>query len=408
MSDLATASQETLDMLRLSGFDGEWIAGVGASETAATLGQLLIDGSILDEESTAGAFPGIQPVEDYLWEEAAAEAANASMPPAPEGIHPPNVDKGAAGSQFLTAIQEILSGLSDEERAVCEERAFAILPPALAISGRVYHAHDVIRKIYGTDPIHNWQPAGEYDGEHGRRIEAVFRDALAICRRNDAKQLDTWYRKYTPPTSPLFFLAGVAAYRTGPAIPTNVNMAGLRATALRYLEDCIDLSDERKEAIAMRYGLNEDGQVYDYPEITDRLEVEQEEIEEWESDFFPGRNVSELKIILDPKGRNARLARAILGGVNRGRPSWRSEMACAELDPDELFVKGAAQNEVKRICFSCKVVTECLADAIVHREQFGVAGRMTDRERRVVRRTFMADNPYMWARETLKAEEAVE
>ena len=42
---------------------------------------------------------------------------------------------------------------------------------------------------------------------------------------------------------------------------------------------------------------------------------------------------------------------------------WPSLAACRNGDPDALFVQGAEQNVAKRICRSCPVRYECLADA---------------------------------------------
>jgi len=65
---------------------------------------------------------------------------------------------------------------------------------------------------------------------------------------------------------------------------------------------------------------------------------------------------------------------------------WTSRAACKESDPDELFVQGAAQNRAKLICRGCVVRTECLADALDNRIEFGVWGGMTERERRTLLR----------------------
>lgn len=65
---------------------------------------------------------------------------------------------------------------------------------------------------------------------------------------------------------------------------------------------------------------------------------------------------------------------------------WPSEAACRGTDPDELFVQGAAQNRAKSVCLGCPVRTECLADALDNRTEFGVWGGMTERERRALLR----------------------
>ncbi len=65
---------------------------------------------------------------------------------------------------------------------------------------------------------------------------------------------------------------------------------------------------------------------------------------------------------------------------------WTALAACKGSDPDELFVSGAAQNQVKKRCFNCVVRTECLADALDNKVEFGVWGGMTERERRALLR----------------------
>src|SRR5689334_20900499 len=80
------------------------------------------------------------------------------------------------------------------------------------------------------------------------------------------------------------------------------------------------------------------------------------------------------------------------GGNKGGRKQmgmisdWPSLAACQSGDPDALFVQGAEQNVAKRICRSCPVRYECLADALDNRIEFGVWGGMTERERRALLR----------------------
>jgi WhiB family transcriptional regulator, redox-sensing transcriptional regulator len=65
-------------------------------------------------------------------------------------------------------------------------------------------------------------------------------------------------------------------------------------------------------------------------------------------------------------------------------PNWRHHAACKKVDSDSLFVTGAQQRKAKRICRHCPVRTECLADALDNRIQYGVWGGMTERERRAL------------------------
>jgi WhiB family transcriptional regulator, redox-sensing transcriptional regulator len=68
--------------------------------------------------------------------------------------------------------------------------------------------------------------------------------------------------------------------------------------------------------------------------------------------------------------------------MSRYDESWTVRAACAQHEPDELFVQGAAQRQARELCFSCPVRLECLVDALDNRIQFGVWGGMTERERR--------------------------
>ena len=65
---------------------------------------------------------------------------------------------------------------------------------------------------------------------------------------------------------------------------------------------------------------------------------------------------------------------------------WTLRAACIPGDPDALFVQGAAQHQAKIVCMGCEVRTECLAEALDNRIEFGVWGGMTERERRALLR----------------------
>lgn len=66
--------------------------------------------------------------------------------------------------------------------------------------------------------------------------------------------------------------------------------------------------------------------------------------------------------------------------------SYATRGNCRNFDPDVLFVQGAEQNKAKAICRACPVRTECLADALDSRVNYGVWGGMTERERRALLR----------------------
>lgn len=88
---------------------------------------------------------------------------------------------------------------------------------------------------------------------------------------------------------------------------------------------------------------------------------------------FPGPLPSGL-VAMAPRGGSLRPA------------DWTTRAACRGTDPDALFVAGAAQNRAKAVCVGCPVRTECLADALDNRIEFGVWGGMTERERRALLR----------------------
>ena len=77
---------------------------------------------------------------------------------------------------------------------------------------------------------------------------------------------------------------------------------------------------------------------------------------------------------------------SLLVGGPGGDADWTADARCRAAGPDELFVQGAAQNRAKTLCLGCPVRTECLADALDNRVEFGVWGGMTERERRALLR----------------------
>ena len=66
------------------------------------------------------------------------------------------------------------------------------------------------------------------------------------------------------------------------------------------------------------------------------------------------------------------------------RIAWVTQARCREVDPDQLFVRGAAQRKAATICRHCPVLMQCGADALDNRVEFGVWGGMTERQRRAL------------------------
>lgn len=70
--------------------------------------------------------------------------------------------------------------------------------------------------------------------------------------------------------------------------------------------------------------------------------------------------------------------------IGEGRQEWVAQARCKDIDPDELFVRGAAQRKAASICRHCPVLLQCRADALDNRVEFGVWGGMTERQRRAL------------------------
>jgi WhiB family transcriptional regulator, redox-sensing transcriptional regulator len=65
---------------------------------------------------------------------------------------------------------------------------------------------------------------------------------------------------------------------------------------------------------------------------------------------------------------------------------WREDAACRVADPEDMLADSARQKRAKAVCLGCPVRTECLVDALDNREEWGVWGGMTERERRALLR----------------------
>ena len=64
--------------------------------------------------------------------------------------------------------------------------------------------------------------------------------------------------------------------------------------------------------------------------------------------------------------------------------TWVSKALCRSTDPDELFVRGAAQRKAAVICRHCPVMQQCAADALDNQVEYGVWGGLTERQRRAL------------------------
>ncbi|MBM0203235.1 WhiB family transcriptional regulator [Micromonospora sp. STR1s_5] len=66
---------------------------------------------------------------------------------------------------------------------------------------------------------------------------------------------------------------------------------------------------------------------------------------------------------------------------------WQEQALCSQSDPEAWFPeKGGSVREAKRVCARCPVKAECLEWALANDERFGVAGGLSERERRKLKR----------------------
>ena len=77
----------------------------------------------------------------------------------------------------------------------------------------------------------------------------------------------------------------------------------------------------------------------------------------------------------------------VFGGTRRSRMyPYLEEAACRGLDPELFYAEGgAAVTKAKTVCAGCDIRMKCLEWAIA-REEFGVWGGTTARERAQIRR----------------------
>lgn len=79
------------------------------------------------------------------------------------------------------------------------------------------------------------------------------------------------------------------------------------------------------------------------------------------------------------------IALGTLVPAGAGRTAWVSKALCRDTDVEAFFVPGDAQREAAALCRHCPVITQCGAEALDQRVDFGVWGGMTERRRRALR-----------------------
>ena len=66
---------------------------------------------------------------------------------------------------------------------------------------------------------------------------------------------------------------------------------------------------------------------------------------------------------------------------------WQDHARCLEVDPEIFFPeRGGSSRLARAVCEKCPVQAACLRYAIRNREQFGIWGNTSERERRRLRK----------------------
>ena len=66
---------------------------------------------------------------------------------------------------------------------------------------------------------------------------------------------------------------------------------------------------------------------------------------------------------------------------------WQGKARCAEVDPEIFFPeRGGSSKAARAVCSNCEVRAQCLEYALNNKEQFGIWGGTSERERRRLRK----------------------
>ncbi|MPZ90254.1 MAG: WhiB family transcriptional regulator [Actinobacteria bacterium] len=66
---------------------------------------------------------------------------------------------------------------------------------------------------------------------------------------------------------------------------------------------------------------------------------------------------------------------------------WQSAARCSEVDPEIFFPeRGGSSKAARAVCSGCPVRVQCLEYALNNKEQFGIWGGTSERERRRLRK----------------------
>ena len=66
---------------------------------------------------------------------------------------------------------------------------------------------------------------------------------------------------------------------------------------------------------------------------------------------------------------------------------WQADARCSEVDPEIFFPeRGGSSKAARAVCSQCSVRGQCLEYALNNKEQFGIWGGTSERERRRLRK----------------------
>jgi WhiB family transcriptional regulator, redox-sensing transcriptional regulator len=66
---------------------------------------------------------------------------------------------------------------------------------------------------------------------------------------------------------------------------------------------------------------------------------------------------------------------------------WQAKARCSEVDPEIFFPeRGGSSKAARAVCSKCEVRMQCLEYALNNKEQFGIWGGTSERERRKLRK----------------------
>ena len=66
---------------------------------------------------------------------------------------------------------------------------------------------------------------------------------------------------------------------------------------------------------------------------------------------------------------------------------WQTNARCHEVDPEIFFPeRGGSSKAARQVCSKCDVRSQCLEYALNNKEQFGIWGGTSERERRRLRK----------------------